>query len=281
MTSLSARASSLSVTPFSDLELSRRLERAEGYACVDYVDARRRIFPDSGAEWIECAGAYAAFDGVESPITQTFGLGLSEEFSPAALDTIERFFIDRGAPVFHEVSPFAGIDALNLLCERRYRPIELSSVMYRTTEETPPIPEGPISVRVVPPDETALWNDVSTRGWAAEHPEYAGFFRDHGAISAARKQSVCFLALYEGIPGAAGALSIHAGVALCAGSSTVPELRRRGLQAALLHERMLYAHQHGCDIAMMVAQPGSNSHRNAERQGFQIAYTRTKWKLQS
>ncbi len=117
MTSSSARASGSSVTPFSDLELSRRLERAEGHACVDYVDSRRRIFPDSGADWIECAGAYAAFDGVDSPITQTFGLGL-EELTPAALETIERFFIDRGAPVFHEVSPFAGIDAINLLCER-------------------------------------------------------------------------------------------------------------------------------------------------------------------
>jgi hypothetical protein len=28
---------------------------------------------------------------------------------------------------------------------------------------------------------------------------------------------------------------------------------------------------------MMGALPGSNSQRNAERNGFQIAYTRTKW----
>jgi hypothetical protein len=30
---------------------------------------------------------------------------------------------------------------------------------------------------------------------------------------------------------------------------------------------------------MMVALPGSASQRNAERQGFRIAYTRTKWQL--
>jgi hypothetical protein len=29
----------------------------------------------------------------------------------------------------------------------------------------------------------------------------------------------------------------------------------------------------------MVAQPGSASQRNAERHGFRIAYTRTKWQL--
>ena len=64
---------------------------------------------------------------------------------------------------------------------------------------------------------------------------------------------------------------------LFGGSSTIPEMRRRGLQSALLHERMSYAAAQGCDLAMMVAVPGSNSHRNAERQGFRVAYTRTKW----
>jgi hypothetical protein len=35
----------------------------------------------------------------------------------------------------------------------------------------------------------------------------------------------------------------------------------------------------GCDLAMMVTLPGSDSQRNAERNGFQIAYTRMKWEL--
>lgn len=82
-------------------------------------------------------------------------------------------------------------------------------------------------------------------------------------------------------PGAAGVLGMHDNVALFAGASTIPELRRRGLQAALLEERMRYAFDHGCDLAMMVAVPGSDSQRNAERNGFRIAYTRTKWQLYS
>jgi GNAT superfamily N-acetyltransferase len=67
-------------------------------------------------------------------------------------------------------------------------------------------------------------------------------------------------------------------VALFAGASTVPEQRRRGLQSALLEARLRYARKRGCDVAMMVAEPGSNSQRNAERQGFQVAYTRVKWR---
>jgi hypothetical protein len=42
---------------------------------------------------------------------------------------------------------------------------------------------------------------------------------------------------------------------------------------------MRYAFEHRCDLAMMVALPGSDSQRNAERRGFQVAYTRTKWQL--
>jgi len=81
------------------------------------------------------------------------------------------------------------------------------------------------------------------------------------------------------VPGAAGALIIHEGVALFGGAATVPELRRCGLQSALLYERMRYAAEQKCDLAMMVAEAGSNSQRNAERKGFRVAYTRSKWQL--
>lgn len=264
---------------FSDLALSRRLERTEGYACVQYAEAQRRLFPESGAEWIECGGAYAAFNGVDSPVTQSFGLGIFEELTAATLDVIERFFIDRGAQVDHEVSPFAGVAALDLLCARGYKPIEVSSVLYQPIAH--PAGEHPrgIVVRIAGPDEMQLWSEISARGWAHEHPELLELVRQLGGLTTACEGSRCFLAEVDGKPGAAGVLCMHEGVALFGGSSTVPELRRRGLQSALLHERMRYASEQGCDLAMMVALPGSESQRNAERKGFQIAYTRTKWRL--
>ncbi len=264
---------------FSDLSLSRRLERAEGRACVEFAEAQRRLRPESGADWIECAGAYAAFNGVDSPVTQSFGLGIFEELSPASLDVIEGFFLDRAAPVFHEVSPFAGVAALDLLCMRNYRPIEISNILYRSVEKPATEHQSHISVRVIDSTESQLWTEVSTAGWAHEHPELRETLLQLGAIFSARQQSPCFLAEVDGKPGAAGVLSMHDNVALFGGASTVPELRRRGLQTALLHERMRYAFDHGCDLAMMVAVPGSDSQRNAERKGFRIAYTRTKWKL--
>jgi len=266
---------------FSGLELSRRLERAEGHACVQFAEARQRLFPASGAEWMECAGAQVVFDGVDSPITQSFGLGIFEAMTAGALDEIERFFYDRGAPVLHEVSPLAGVPAVDLLCSRSYRPIEISNVVYQPLTRPAGEEARDITVRVIGPGEAPVWGDVSARGWAHEHPEFMDFLLEAGAICTAREDSVCFLGEVGGKPGAASLLCLHEGVALFGGSSTVPELRRHGLHGALLRERMRYAFDHGCDLAMMVAEAGSNSQRNAEREGFRVAYTRTKWKLWS
>ena len=266
---------------FSDLQLSKRLERAEGHACLRYAEARRRLFPGGGAEWMEHAGTYAVFDGVDSPVTQTFGLALFEELTAASLDVIERFFLDRGAPVLHEVSPFAGVAPLQMLCARNYRPIEISNVLCRPVERLTTEEQNAIRVRITAPEEAQLWSDISARGWSHEHPELGDFLRDLGSISATREDSLCFLAEHDGKPGAAAALCIHDGVALFGGSATIPELRHRGLHAALMHKRMSYASDHGCDLAMIVVQPGSESQRNAERNGFRIAYTRTKWQLRS
>lgn len=265
--------------PFADFTLARCLERTEGYACSQFAEARRRLHPGSGAEWIDCADTYAVFDGVESPITQTFGLGLSEQWSETSLDTMERFFLDRGATVQHEVSPFAGAEVLALLCNRKYRPVEISNVLYQAIDRTAGAQLDRISVRVIEPAEAQQWSDVNARGWSHEHPDLREFILESGAISTACPSNRCFLAYYDDVPGAAGAMTIHNGIALFGGAATVPEFRRRGLQTALLNERMRYASDQRCDMAMMVALPGSDSQRNAERKGFRIAYTRIKWKL--
>jgi GNAT superfamily N-acetyltransferase len=266
------------VALFSDLALARRLEAAEGNACAQFALARCRLSPESGSEAIRIAGADVVFDGVDSPTTQTFGLGMFEDATAEALDQMERFFAERGSQTQHEVSPFAGVAALAPLCERGYRPIENSSVLYRPVEAAvEDVPASGIDVRIVAPAEAGLWTEVSARGWAHEHPEFEEFMKQIGALLTAREGNACFLASIDGTPAAAGALFLHRGVALFAGASTVPEHRRRGLQRALLEARMHHARKQGCDLAMMVTEPGSNSQRNSQRQGFQIAYTRTKW----
>lgn len=266
---------------FSDLELSRRLEGAEAHANAKFVEARARAYPESGAQWIAVAGAYAMFDGVSSPITQTFGLGLFDPITPAELEKIENFFKERGAPVFHEVSPLAGLELVALLNERGYRPMEFTSVMYRaiSREGDPAVPRNEnIRVRAIAEDEGELWAQVTAKGWS-HLPELSEYLLELAPISTQREDSASFLAELEGQPIASAAMSLSGGVALLAGACTIPAARKLGAQLALLNYRLRYAAEHGCDLAMMCAQPGSASQRNAERHGFRIAYTRIKWQL--
>lgn len=266
----------------SDRILSQKLERTEALANAAFIDSRAELIPESGAEKIEVAGALALFDGLESPLTQTFGLGVFDPVGNEALDSIEAFFKKHHAPVFHEVSPLADSTLLALLHERGYKPIELTSVLVRELSNatiTSATLNPSIKTRVINPDECELWASTAAAGWSTEGEGLGAFMLDLGRITANTKGGYPFLAELEGKAISAGMLYIFGDVALLAGASTVPDGRRKGGQVALLQARLRMAVEKGCRYAMMGALPGSQSQRNAEKNGFQVAYTRTKWQL--
>lgn len=268
------------MTGITDRPLARRLERAEGAANAAFIDARDGVRPELGATWTDIGGTWAMFDGADSPLTQTFGLGLFTDVSDGALDELEHFFTTRGSATHHEVSPIADPRHLEMLSARGYRPIEQSTVLVRslaTERSRVDATMHAVAVRIAPASDADAWADLAARGWG-ESAELAEFMRDFGGITARARGVTIFVAAHDGRDVATGAMAIHEGVALLAGASTLPDARRRGAQAALLQARLGEAARLGCDLAMMAAAPGSTSQCNAERQGFRVAYTRTKWR---
>ena len=228
----------------------------EAISNVEFVETRAKIFPESGACWKNIAGTYVMYDGVKSPLTQTFGLGISQAVTENELIEIEDFYKQFQAPVFHEVSPLVDAGTIKLLNQRGYQPIEFTNVMFRplqTNENILGKHNEKIKIRIIQDDEQDLW--------------------------ANRTNIISFLAELEDKVIATGALSICNKVALLAGASTIPSARKQGAQLALLNARLNYAAKADCDIAMMCALAGSASQKNAERHGFRIAYTRIKWQL--
>src|SRR5262249_17417236 len=231
---------------------------------------------------------YAMFDGPESPITQTFGLGIFQ--APAAEDmaALEAFFTERGATTYHEVSPLADPATFALLNERRYQPFQSATVMFmplggrvgRLPRAGPRFSgaadPAPVIVRRVAVDDADVYARTSAEGW--REAGFADFMYELQRANAESQAIDVFLAELDGRPIATAALVIHDGVALLAGASTIPSGRKQGAQNALLDHRLWFAADRGCDIAMMCAAPGSGSQRNAERNGFRIAYTRIKWR---
>jgi hypothetical protein len=196
------------------------------------------------------------------------------------LDELESFFADRGAPVHHEISPMADESLWPLLTARGYMPIEFTSILYKDLVAEPP--EGfavdGIEVRPVSEADRDTFVRINLEGWS--HVEgLADVLSDLMKVMTEAQGVRPFLACLDGEAVAAGSLNLQGSAALLAGACTIPKARGRGAQRALLAERLREAAAAGCDIALMGAQAGSGSQRNAERSGFRIAYTRTKWLL--
>jgi len=230
---------------------------------------------------MEVAGAYAMYDGPRSPCTQTFGLGLFRMPIPGDMDELESYFRQRGAPVFHEVSPLAHKALLPVLNQRGYKPVELSNVMVMALagrDSGSSTVNQNLSARIASASERETWARTASEGWR-EFGEVADLMLDLMRVSVAREEGASFLVELDGAPIATASLAIHDRVALFAGASTVPQWRRQGAQQLLFESRCRFALNAGCELAMVCVEPGSSSQRNAERHGFRVAYTRTKWEL--
>ena len=75
----------------ADLALAQRLEATEARCNASFVEARAQLHPGGGAAWQRVGGTTVLFDTPESPLTQTFGLGLFAEATAADLAQIEAF----------------------------------------------------------------------------------------------------------------------------------------------------------------------------------------------
>jgi len=262
---------------FMDRALARRVERCEGAINASFVETHARVAPDFGARWIEVAGAYAMYDGPESPMTQTFGLGVFDAVSAEDLSRIEAFYFERGSSVHHELSPLAGVALVATLVQRGYQPIEQSTVLVQALADVT-APAVASRARIAAPDEIEAWVACSIAGWAAESG-MAAQMEPIARLAFMNPAMTSFCVERDGALIATGSLGAHEGVALLAGASTEPAHRGAGAQAALLAARLEVARARGCDLALMCTEPGSTSQRNAERNGFRVAYTRTKWRL--
>jgi GNAT superfamily N-acetyltransferase len=265
---------------FCDLALARRLEGAEAAAGIGAARALSRLRPDSGATAERIAGGWAIFAGKESPITQAFAIGLEGPVEAGEMDRLEGFFRSRGAAVNIEHCPHADASVARHYTERGYRPAEFSNTLYRPLSPGEAFPEPPagVEVRAIAPEEADLWSRTACQGFAGLFPVTAELLEIVACV-ARSPLSVYFLAAIDGVPAGAAAFCVHEGVAVVNGASTLPELRRRGVQRALLLARLERAARAGCDLAMTNTQPGSGSQRNAERLGFRVAHSRTKFQL--
>lgn len=265
---------------FADLALARRLEMTDSLAGIEFARSWARLNSFAGEVFLPVAGGHASFGGVDSPVTQAFGLGLNGPVTEADMEAMEAFYRLHGSAVNIETCPLADPSLLNLMNERGYRPIEYSNVFARelTSDDSRlwPVPTSDVRVRRPAHDEAESYSLLVARSFFENteiSPEFLALFTSTYYAAGA----FFFIAEVEGLPAGGGMMSIHQGVASLGGTGTLPEFRKRGVQKALLLARLAVAAEAGCDLAMVATMPGSGSQRNVERQGFRVVYTRTKF----
>jgi GNAT superfamily N-acetyltransferase len=267
---------------FCDLALARRIERAEADLVARASRAARQRLGDLAGFVIPVAGGVASFAEEGSPFNKVAGLGFSGVPAEAAIQEIEDAFAARDSPVQVELAHLGDPEIAKVLTERRYRLIGFENVLGVALGPEPEriAPSG-IEVRASGDGEFEAWLRVITDGFA--HPDTQGLQsheefprevieraeRDAAAAGARR-----YIALRDAQLAGAASLRLADGVAQLTGAATVPAHRRRGVQSALLSARLADAAAAGSDIAVITTQPGSKSQQNAQRQGFDLLYTR-------
>ena len=261
---------------FVDQALARRLESAEEMPQVHYARLYQKLKPEIGAAVEPICGGHMIFAGLNSPIGRTVGMGFDGSATAADLDRMEQFYRSHGAPSQIDVCPLTDPPLFEMLKQRGYGMAELNNVLFRRLEgeDQPPAPAG-ANIRQGHAEEAQAFAAIVVRAFFPNGDAPEGFAEMIAPIYQC-EGGILFTAEIGGRPVACAAGLIipeHRILALF-GAGTLPEFRGRGLQTALLRARMEVARKAGCEHAVIVTQGGTTSMRNAQRLGFQVAYSK-------
>lgn len=206
-------------------------------------------------------------------------LGFGDE-DVSILDEAVRLYSERGGSCRIDVNPHAvGAATMGKLAEAGFRPFRHHDHLYGVPSLAEVSVNG-VEVREIGEDEREIWADVWRQGFL----EVTGIAESDGDLFATATSSLVhdsqwtlFLAHCDGQPAAAAGLYVNEGVASLAFGGTLPAFRGKGSQTALLQARIRKAAELGCDLVAAQAALDAGSHRNLQRAGLAVAYTRAFW----
>lgn len=259
---------------FCSPELARRLETAHAHRGVEYARAQASLHPDWRVAVQDVSGGFAVYVSPDSPVNWVTGLGMRGPVSTADWEGAREFYKQRGTAVRVNLCPLADRSLLELLRQYDYHLQGFLNVLAcALPDEVVSLPwASSVQVRRAQPAEAQVWTRTTTQGFEeTETPPQESL--DILAPNFCAANAVPFLALVNGLPAGGGSIFLHERIAELGGDSTRAAFRRRGVHTALLRARLAAAHELGCNLAMLLTEPGSESQRNAERVGFRVMYT--------
>jgi len=268
--------------PLVTLGLARRIERMGVDDLAAYAAEARSsgIYPDATTFRLGGGGAYWYSPG--NIVNGSFGLGMNGPVEQEEIAALIAFFEDHGEPAKVDVCSYADPSLRRWLAEYGFVATDFETVLYQPLGVGAAEGGGSVAVAAdgTTPEvrlastaaERELWATLEARGFTDDAADEAGLILARAI--ALRTDSLPFIGYLDGEPAGTGMLVIKDGVAMFNGDSTLPAMRGRGVQSAILAHRLAYAREAGCDLAVIEASPGGISERNQQRAGFRVAYTR-------
>lgn len=256
-----------------DAATDRALARTWALDAAAFTHVLAGQDPTWGSESREVAGGQLVLCGAGMYVNRLIGAGIDTPLTGVDLDTVVERSRALGVDPAVEVTPLTHPASLALLGERGFVRDPAADVAALVRPLPGPVIAAPTDVEVRPvvtDDDLMVWQATNARGWGhtdAAHRRVADAFA-RAAHAVDGEGMVIAHDVETGDPVGCASTTIRHGIATVGAMSTVPEQRRRGVQAALLAFRLRRAHRLGCSLAASTAVTGGASERNLVRHGF-------------
>jgi GNAT superfamily N-acetyltransferase len=210
------------------------------------------------------------------------GAGLSGPVEGAEVDGLIAFYEERGIEPRVEVCPFADQTLIDGLAARGFVLRRFEMTFYRSISRVEaiaspyPAPDG-VTMAVVDPGDARAAEEfarVSLSGFLPEGVEPTPELLEASKRVVTHPRSIAVRAMVGGRCVGAGAMEMLGDLATLYGVSVVPDMRRRGIQLAMMAWRLREAARRGAVIVTIGSLPGASTESNAMRMGFRVAYTK-------
>lgn len=229
--------------------------------------------PEAGV--LDVGGGTAIYTGHGLFSNRAFALGLRSAVTEDELQMVESFYAERDAATEIELASIANRQLVRLLADRSYRLTRFRNIYASTASTMGSSRPRPTRAVVETVDESNRddWSATLIAGFGYDEPSDIERTEEWNEALLATPGLTALLARVDGEPAGAASVLIQGTAAVLGGAATRPGHRRSGIQSALIAERVELARASGCDLAVVTADPGSTSARNAERAGFHLVCT--------
>lgn len=281
--------------PAFTLDAIHHIEEAHMIHLSRQVEISIQLFPEESISLHPVvSGGVAALTTpfLGQQINRTLGLGMKGPVTDIDIRHLENLHLDANLSPTILLCPYADPSALQVLAVRGYGVDSFLNIYARSLHDlsldfdmdvNPESIEYPFGL-----DTKVVRAPATDTGMAAFINNSVAGFKDGGKaltllrnlaeMAALRTDTILYLAKIDGQIAGCGALALieteYGRVAHMYIDSTTPSFRGRGIQRALIRARMLDAKRLGYNFVTIHANPGVGTGRNAEKEGFRLAFTK-------